>query len=43
MDTPLRLGELVAVGAMGVTPYHQQGITDHYLAVGVNAAGKQWR
>ena len=27
---------LVAVGAAGLTPYHQTGINDHYAAVGVN-------
>jgi outer membrane protein len=27
---------LAAAGAVGVTPLHQEGITDHYAAVGVN-------
>lgn len=27
---------LAAVGAAGLTPYHQTGINDHYAAVGVN-------
>jgi outer membrane protein len=27
-----------AVGAAGVTPYHQAGLTDHYSAAGINVA-----
>jgi outer membrane protein len=44
-DAAMRLAEaegdllrpsVVAVGAAGVTPYHQTGINDHYAAAGVN-------
>src|SRR5262249_37294418 len=32
----LSLPSIVAVGAVGVTPYHQAGIEDRYSAVGIN-------
>lgn len=35
-ERDLFLPSVTAVGAVGVTPYHQAGINDRYLAVGVN-------